>query len=227
MTSFYGLNSQNYSLLFQNSGNSKASAGLGLYSTLSEFGFIQKGTYKKLCNYYYAKEENSKPNAASSSSSTKKDSAVAEATVDLKKSVSAFSKMEYAKENASKIEEGVTDFVKSYNNMVSLAEDSEVNGVKAAANCLTSYVKANANSLKRVGITVGSNNKLSISKDALSKASASEVKSLFKGSCSFGGRVSSYATSLYTSSVASKSSLYTNKGTVNALNVSSLYNAFL
>ena len=133
----------------------------------------------------------------------------------------------YAKDNVSKIQNGVKDFVKSYNSMIDSAGESKSDNVARIAKNLTNYTKINEKVLKSVGITIGSDNKLSVNEDTLGKASISEVQDLFKGSSSFAGRVSAYATSLYTTAVANESSLYSGKGNLKALSMSSLFDTYL
>ena len=231
MAIFYGLNSNNYSSLFGGFGGSNSSNNLGLYGSLGDLGLIQRGGYKKLCKAYYAKENESSSESIDSTNSNKneetKDSMTADNAVGLKKSVNSLSKLDYTKDNVSKIQNGVKDFVKSYNSMIDSAGESKSDNVARIAKNLTNYTKINEKVLKSVGITIGSDNKLSVNEDTLGKASISEVQDLFKGSSSFAGRVSAYATSLYTTAVANESSLYSGKGNLKALSMSSLFDTYL
>ena len=228
MAIFYGLNSDNCSSLF---GSFSSSKNLGLYGSLGDLGLIQKGGYKKLCKAYYAKEKESLSDSIDSANSNKKeetkDSITADSAVALKKSVNNLSKLDYTKDNVSKIQNGVKDFVKTYNSMIDTAEGSKSDNVARITKNLTNYTKINEKVLKSVGITIGSDNKLSVSEETLGKASVSELKDLFRGSSSFAGRASSYATSLYTTAVANNSSLYSGKGNLKALSMSSLFDTYL
>ncbi len=230
MVNFYGIGSQNYSSMFQNLNSSNSGNGGGLYASLGQLKLIQKGGYRKLCKSYYAKEESSKDNGINTASSLNKkqeDKIVAESSITLKKVVSNLSKMDYTKENKSKIEDGVKEFVKNYNSLVSSADDSSINGVTNSIEYLTSYTKANAKTLNHAGITIGSDNQLSIDTNVMKKANVSELKNLFKGSSSFAGRVSFYASSTYTSAVAGNSYAYTQEGNKKHFSMSSLYNVYI
>ena len=228
MAIFYGLNSSNCSSFFSGFGSSKSSNNLGLYGSLGDYGLIQRGGCKKLYKAYYAIEaESSSDTESTDSKKVTKDSVVADKAVELKKSVNSLSKLDYTEDNVSKIQNGVKDFVKSYNSMIDSAEGSKSDKVTRTAKYPTNYTKANEKVLKSVGITIGSDNKLSVNEDTLGKASVSELKDLFRGSSSFAGRVSAYATSLYTTAVANDSSLYSGKGNLKALSMSSLYDTYL
>ena len=221
MAIYYGLNSQNYSSLFTSSFRaSKSSSGTSLYHSLGDYGMIQNGGYTKLCKAYYAKE------AENSKTDTKTDTEVAEEAVSLKKKASTLSNMDYTEENKSKIASGVKDFVDSYNDLISSASNSDSTSVSNTAKHLSMYTKANETMLNRVGITIGSDNKLSVNSDTLNKANVADLKNLFKGSTSFIGRTSSYATSIYTSAVSSNTSLYSSSGRISTLNMS-LFNSYL
>lgn len=221
MSIYFGLNSANYSSFFS-SGTSNNSSGLGIFGSLGDYGLIRSGSYKKLCKSYYEKQ-------ASSADETiaKSNKEIANDAGELKKSVNELSKMDYTKENADKVASAVKSFVKSYNSMISSTTDSESASISNTSKYLASNTKANASLLKQVGITVGSDNKLSIDSKALESAEMSDLKTLFKGNGSFAGRVSSYATSIYMTAVASDSSLYSSSGSIQPINNSSLFNSYL
>lgn len=225
MAIYYGLNSQNYSSLFTSSfSSSKSASGTSLYNSLGDYGMIQRGSYAKLCKAYYAKDTES---SKSESATEKTDTEVAEEAVSMKKKANTLSKMDYTEENKSKITSGVKEFVDSYNDMITSANSSDSAKVSNSAKHLSMYTKANETMLKNVGITIGSDNKLSVNTDTLNKANVSNLKNLFKGSTSFSGRTSAYATSIYTSATSSNTSLYSSSGSISSLNMSSLFNSYL
>lgn len=221
MAIYYGLSSNNCSSFFS-SGLSNKSSGIGLYGSLGDYGLIRRGSYSKLCKAYYAKQATS-----SDDKDSKTDKELANDAGALKKSANDLSKMEFTEANAHKVMSAVKNFVKSYNSMISSAENSESSSISNAAKYLASNTKANANLLKQVGITVGSNNELSIDSKVLDSAKMSDLKTLFKGNSSFAGRVSSYATSIYMTAMANNSSLYSNLGSFEVINSSSLFDSSL
>lgn len=221
MSIYFGLNSANYSSFFA-SGASEKSSGIGIFGSLGDYGLIRSGSYKKLCKSYYEKQTSS-----DDKTSVKENKEIANEAGELKKSVNELAKMDYTEENAGKIASAVKNFVMSYNSMVSSTTDSESVSISNTSKYLASNTKANASLLKQVGITVGSDNKLSADSKALESADMSDLKTLFKGNGSFAGRVSSYATSIYMTAVASDSSLYSSSGSIKPINNSSLFDSYL
>jgi hypothetical protein len=95
---------------------------------------------------------------------------------------------------------------------------------------MVAYTKANKNLLSKVGITVGSDNKLTVDEDKFKSADMTTVKSLFTGSGSFGKMTSTSATSSYSSAVSqlaklSSSSTYSNMGSYSYIS-GSIYDTF-
>ena len=95
---------------------------------------------------------------------------------------------------------------------------------------MVAYTKANKNLLSKVGITVGSDNKLTVDEDKFKSADMTTVKSLFTGRGSFGKMTSTSATSSYSSAVSqlaklSSSSTYSNMGSYSYIS-GSIYDTF-
>jgi len=84
-------------------------------------------------------------------------------------------------------------------------------------------------SLEKIGISVGSDNKLTIDEEKFANANITSVKSLFNDANSFGQRTMQKA--LQISSEATKEELsarlYTNKGNYKTYDYSSLLNMYL
>lgn len=221
MSIYFGLNSANYSSFFA-SGTTNKSSGIGVFGSLGDYGLIRSGSYKKLCKSYYEKQASSEDKT-----SFKGNKEIANEAGEVKKSVNELAKLDYTKENSAKVVSAVKNFVKSYNSMISSTTDSESASISNTSKYLVSNTKANASLLKQVGITVGSDNKLSVDTKALEDAEMSDLKTLFKGNGSYAGRVSSYATSIYMAAIASDSSLYSSSGSIQPINNSSLFNSYL
>ena len=84
--------------------------------------------------------------------------------------------------------------------------------------------------LSKVGISVGSDNKLTVDEDKLKNADMTTVKSLFEGRGSFGRMTSVSAASSYSSAVSqlaklSSSTTYSNMGSYSYIS-GSIYDAF-
>lgn len=75
--------------------------------------------------------------------------------------------------------EKIQSFVNGYNGMISALGESEDQSVLQKGVIMVNTAKVYSNALKRAGITVGSDNKLTFDKDKLSDAKAYELKATF------------------------------------------------
>ena len=83
---------------------------------------------------------------------------------------------------------------------------------------MVNYTRANADLLKKIGISVGSDNKLTVDEDKLKASDMTVVKSVFKDSGSFGQTISAKASTIYGNAVSQLSELSTkNSYTSNGL----------
>lgn len=223
---YYGISAGNTSSIFKSlNQSSNNSFTFGVYGSLGDYGLIKNGGYAKLCKAYYAKEEST--SSESDKKTEESDKLTANYAVDFKKDANVLSKMDFSESNKKKVTSGVKDFVDSYNNMISSASNSSASNVSNTVKHLTNYAKVNERLLKQVGITIESDNKLSVNTDTLEKADMSNLKNVFQGSSSFSGRASTFASSIYKNAVFDSSSLYSSAGTISALNMSSLYDTYL
>ena len=69
--------------------------------------------------------------------------------------------------DTDKIAKAVSSFVKDYNSLVSSTADSSSRYVLNSASNMVNYTRANADLLKKIGISVGSDNKLTVDEDKL------------------------------------------------------------
>ena len=212
-----------YSMLFSslNSSNFYGTSSASLdFTTLST---IKNGSYKKLLNAYYKKEsgntdksQTDKSNVTGSSkekinSAGVRDSAasVTDAVNALNKS-SLWKKTEKTDESGNKTEEydkdaiykSVKSFVDSYNSLVDKTGDSSDTSVLRRASIMVNSTKANKNLLSKVGISIGTDNKLSIDEDEFKKSEMVTAKSLFSGVGSYGKNIQADASMIYGSAVA-------------------------
>ena len=186
-----------YSFLF-NSLNK--STGAGQMSWLSDYSSIKSGAYGKLLKAYYRQDSESSADDKGSASDISKLVGKNGAAPELSEETKAYSKaattadalqksirdIRSLPEDADddKTYEALSSFVKSYNEAADAAGSTQD---KSISNRLTSIRQATASaakSLNAVGISVGSDGRLSIDKDRFAGADRSDIGKLFaeKGS---------------------------------------------
>lgn len=213
--------------------NSYSSSDL-LGISYSDYATIKSGAYYKLVKAYYSDSENS--SSIISSTSTSKDDANTLARIEstsekLKESAdtlltngskSVFKKVTTKNEDGTTTTDYDTDaiynavkkFADSYNSMVDELEDANTTNIIRTAKSMVTYVNKNGNLLGSVGITIGSDYRLSVDEETFKKSDMETVKSLFNSTGSFGYQVSAKASMIYyyAESEASKSSTYASNG---------------
>lgn len=243
MATISGYDSSSIGVLFSslNSGSTKTSAMFGTSDLLginySDYATIKNGSYTKLMKAYYAKEASGDSSSSSiTSTSTSKDSSktlanIESAAEDLKKASetlrtngdkSLFTKKQTTDKDGNvsyeydtdKIYKAVSDFVDSYNKMLKEGGDSNTNSILRSTKSMVNLTKANSNMLSSVGITIGTDNKLSIDETAFKKADMNTVKSLFHTTGGFGYQTSVQAGMIesYAKSEAEKANTYNKSG---------------
>ena len=237
MATISGYDSSSIGVLFSslNSGSTKTSAMFGTSDLLgisySDYATIQNGSYTKLMKAYYKKAASgdSSSSSVSATTSTSKDSSktlanIESAAEDLKKASetlrtngdkSLFTKKQTTDKDGNvsyeydtdKIYKAVSDFVDSYNKMLKEGGDSNTNSILRST-------KSMVNLLSMVGITIGTDNKLSIDETAFKKADMNTVKSLFHTTGGFGYQTSVQAGMIesYAKSEAEKANTYNKSG---------------
>ena len=169
-----------------------------IYSSIGDLGVVKSGAYKKLAQKYYANGANTKAAKENASKEIKSNSNAAVASAsklldkNLYESKSIKSVDESGKEtettdiDRSRILDSLKDFVKNYNATVKDAGESDNTNVLKSASRMVSQTRIYTGNLNRAGITIGSDNTLSLDEDKFKNANASDIKSLFTGSVSFG-----------------------------------------
>mgnify|MGYP006986354409 FL=1 len=246
-------NSSSISSLFSSLNNSSSNNYMSGIN-YADYNSIRNGSYRKLVKAYYAKESgtsssNSTSKTDSTTDKTTSSQKVNAATVrdsasNLVNDVKELSSDKLWKKTTTTDKDGVTStdydkdaiykavssFTKDYNSLVSASGNSSDNSVLRTSSTMVAYTKANKNLLSKVGITVGSDNKLTVDEDKFKSADMTTVKSLFTGSGSFGKMTSTSATSSYSSAVSqlaklSSSSTYSNMGSYSYIS-GSIYDTF-
>ncbi len=235
-------NASTISALFAGLNNSSSGTSLSYGIDFTTYNSIKNGSYSKLMRKYYSNQASESTNGATANKNTGKvhsidiqknnakvnrDNAASlvDSASELKK-YSLWSKVDktdkdgnIAKEyDTDKIAKAVSLFVKDYNSLVSSTADSSSRYVLNSASNMVNYTRANADLLKKIGISVGSDNKLTVDEDKLKASDMAVVKSVFKDSGSFGQTISAKASTIYGNAVSQLSELSTkNSYTSNGL----------
>jgi hypothetical protein len=237
---------------FNNYSTSSSNSSDTTSSILRDYASIRNGSYKKLLKAYYEKADTGSTNSSTSTSadSTKTISKIQSAATNLvnaadtltaKGSKSIFKEKEITTTDASgnkttttgydkdAIYKATSDFISDYNTMVDEGAKAESTAILKPTLSMTRLGTTNENLLKEVGITVGSNNKLSINEDTFKKADMNSIKTLFNGSNSFAADVSAKASKIKSAAVMEslKSNTYTDAANYSdTYSMGNIYNSF-
>ena len=207
-----------------NSNNS----GNGIYSLLGDYSSIKSGSYGKLVSKYLSEaDDNSSKKSSSTVNDTKKKvssdalkpnaayTALSD-TKSLQSSIKALSDEELYKEGADsdKLYEKAKAFVNDYNDLLDSAKSSNISGLKTNVNSIVSRTETEKSNLKDIGITVKSDNTLSIDKDKFLAADKEDVKKLLGQTGGYASMVGVNANGAeyYAQAAASSGSLYGSSG---------------
>lgn len=204
-----------YSYLFSGLSTSSSTS---TNNFLGEYASIKNGSYSKLMKAYYSDSASSEVSSLVNSQS-KVLTEVQDATDKLKDSADALLETGTSavinSGDTDKISSAVNSFVDNYNSVINKMENVDSATVLNKTVSLTNLTKANESLLSKVGITINSDNTLSVDEETLKTASSSTLKSLFNGHGSYGYSVSAQASLInYAADNAlNKSSFYTSSGT--------------
>ncbi|MCR5609750.1 MAG: flagellar filament capping protein FliD [Lachnospiraceae bacterium] len=264
MAGIYGLNAYSNlfgsSSLFSTSSSSSSSSVSSMYGNLSQYSSVKSGAYFKATKAYYNKMSEmegksttkkksigmndfyGKINQSTKMSESSKNISAAKTEanelIDSAKKLTDTGKdsLFASKDKPDKdaIYKAANEFVTNYNETMDALKKVNNTNVKSAGDSMTRMTSALSKSLSKVGITVGTDNKLAIDEDTFKKADVNEVKKLFNGSGSYAGIISSSATRLSTQAVNEISgysqSLYSNNGSYlnnyNSINSGLFYEGF-
>lgn len=158
------------------SSTSSTSASDAMSKILQDkYGYIQE-EYTKLYNKVYGKEE------AETASDTVSLKSAANTAKSAANDITDFAnRLEYGGEyNSDDAAKALQSFVDGYNSLVDKAGDSESKSVLQKGVILVNSAKVNKGSLSRVGISLGSDNKMTFDKDKLAEdVTATDIKSTF------------------------------------------------
>lgn len=235
-----------------NSYSSNSSSSTDSTSTiLRDYASIKNGSYKKLLRAYYAKADGTDVSASASTSadSSKTIARIQSSAMDLvnssdvltaKGSKSLFKEKDITttdSEGNKTTEKGydmdaiykaVSNFVSAYNTMVDEGAKAESTSILKTTLSMTRLSKSNMNLLKQIGITVGSNNKLSVDEETFKEADINKIRTLFNGSNSYAANVSAKASKIKGAAIleALKANTYTDTASYsNTYSTGNIYNS--
>lgn len=228
-----------YSYLFNSLGSNSSSNSISGFN-LSDYASIKNGSYGKLLKAYYAKQSDTSDKTTSkkddnTSTETNKLEQVASNASSLqdaasklinKSSNSLFKEKDITTKNedgSTTTEKGydkdaiysaVNDFVSKYNSFIKSADNTSSTTINRENNSLANLVSGYKSSLGNVGISINTDNTLSIDETKFKAADMNQVKTLFNGNTSFAYSVSTKVSLMGTgaSSEANSMKNYTSSG---------------
>lgn len=183
---------------FSNSG-SKSSSGLdGMSSILSDYSSIKNGSYGKLLKAYYGTNTNSVEDKIVSDKTASADDAttITKLKSDAADLKAASDKLMETGNDSEAMYKAVSDFAEKYNKMIKTAGDSNNKRVLSTAANMTTSTDSNRNLLAKIGVTINSDNTLSVDEKKFKEANMSTVKTMFGTNGSYAYGISSKASSI-------------------------------
>lgn len=129
--------------------------------------------------------------------------------------------------DTDKIYDAVNNFASAYNDVITKASASDSSSIENAARSMKNATAVNAKALSKIGITIGSDNKLSVDEKTFKAADMNSVKSLFNGNGSFGYQTEVKASMIDSAASleAGRSNTYTGRGSYSYnFNAGNLFN---
>lgn len=208
--------------------NSSSGSADFLGISYTDYASIKNGSYRKLVSSYYEKElaESGVTSSSASKDSEQTLTSIQKAADNLKTSAQTLLEKgnkslfttktdekgnSYTDYDTDAVYKAVKNFVDNYNETVDAATESDTMSILRTAKNMVSFTSANEKALSEVGITVGSDNKLSIDEDKFKNASKARVQSLFQSSGGYAYQISAKATSLKSYAAEAKKAGSTDK----------------
>lgn len=205
--------------LFNNStssrfGNTSSTIGnSSINSLFNDYSMLKTNGYRNLVNSYYKQSANTTINAIygnnsslsnqnfdSKSFETLRDNAgeLYTSSMDLASvgSKSLFKTNSEGQYDTEKISKAVESFVSNYNKTLDAAGKVSNSQASRTSSYMVSGTKAYENSLNKIGITIGKDNKLSLDTKKLQESKMSDIKSVFNGTTSYASNMATKAVSL-------------------------------
>ena len=214
----------NTSLGVSNNTNSNGINGLLSSGSLSENSTIKSGAYKKLLTAYYAKGENI---SATDKTETMNNQTISNQASNANGALLDIKKMEISEDNKNSVQDKIKGFVDSYNDVIDKLAESDTKSVLQKGVWMTKSVASYAGVLNKVGIQVGTDNKLTLNVEKFQAASIEQIESVFKGNMSVGSKISYKINQVENIATSNKMLGYTNKGEKSPFSSVSMFDQYL
>lgn len=238
------LSDSSISSLLNSLGSGKDAAGSFDFST---YASIKNGSYGKLVKSYYAEQTgeatrtSSKSSSATANSTSKTSTKKADTDTtglgqmkkdaqELKASAEKLSSDDLWKEtngklDMSKVTSAVKDLAADYNKVIDQAAKVSSKEIGQDMKFMTGMTDTFSKVLAKVGVTVGSDGKMTVDEEKLGKADEATLKSLFNGNATYGSQIADKASSIARDADMNSSIYGSNAETTSAL--SSIYNQLI
>lgn len=229
------------STMFSGFGTGSVFGGINL----SDYSSIKSGSYGKLLKSYYAEQKNTDSTKKTSTVDklTTIDKTKKQQTVDttglsqmkkeadgLKSAADSLNqddlwKLDDGNYDVDKIADAVKSFANEYNDVIDQAAKVNSKDVSQSMYYMKSMTNTMSKMLSKVGVSVGTDGKLSVDEDALKKANMTSVKNLFSGSVSYGSQIADKASEISKAAVMN-SSVYGKSGALSS-NLNSMFSKWI
>ena len=221
----------NFGAFFGGGSGSDPMGGLFSSFNFTDYNAIKSGSYKKLVKSYYAKDKEESTSKKASKSGEKKATKIDyKDTTGLSKmkkesdalasSVDALSNkdlwtMKEGKYDMNKIADAVKSFVKDYNDTIAQSSKVTNSDVSKQITNMENMTNIMSKKLSAIGITAGTDGKLTVDENKLKNAKASDIKSLFEGNTTYASQIKQYANDAAKAAV-NGASTYSANGTLSS-----------
>ena len=228
----------NFGAFFGGGSGSDPLGGLFSSFNFSDYNSIKSGSYKKLVQSYYGKDKTEAKNNKADKTTDKKTSKIDyKDTTGLSKmkkesdalasSVEALDKADLwtlkdGKYDMDKIADAVKTFVNEYNDTVSQSSKVTNSDVSKQISNMESMTSIMSKNLSKIGITAGTDGKLTLNEETLKGANVKDIKSLFDGANTYASQIQKYANDASRAAV-NGSSIYSANGTLSS-SIQGLFN---
>lgn len=222
----YMSNSYYSSLLSSGSkkyGNTNTNSTSELYSLMKRADMVRSKSYQKSM-----REEYKKVFSGNDTGTAESENNLSAAAKKLSSSASALAVSSRTDlNNRDALTEKVQAFTDDYNSTIdALGKSGSVDALKNGV-YMTNTAKAYSGALGRIGIKVGSDNKLTLDKEAFKSADANAVKSILSGNYSFTGKTADKASGISKAAgLKAQVVSYTENGTLDYSTMLSLSSMF-
>lgn len=204
--------------LFFGGTSSSTSGSIFSASNFGDLALMRSGVYTKLLKSYYSnideasdtkkstsdtvttiRDKVAKEKAAETQNSetNKVLSGLKSAAKTLETDAKSLSEMDFDTTNKEDLYAAVKKVVNSYNSVIDSAGKTDLTSVSQSITWMKTAANSRQTQLNNVGITIGTDGKLSLDEEKFNKARTLDIKSLMSGDSSYVASMSQRATGLY------------------------------